>query len=238
MEAVAAIGTLATLYSIIKGIFKLQEKVVKYKEDVDEFVSFIRATETLLLREESLLRDYQQGHGTLPEPVAALLGKFEIYLLQSKDLLEKLTFYSPITEFDAPNQMKRLRQDIQDVKLEMVLAMVFNAGSRQRVQQTAQAFQQAPARESVHSQPHSQTTYQDQDSQGKISRLMVLGFDKESVTQALELCGGDKEQAATYLFELQDTSLTVKFPASLSISLVSNAFPVLPTNFHYVCLSR
>ncbi|KAL2631761.1 hypothetical protein R1flu_016447 [Riccia fluitans] len=38
------------------------------------------------------------------------------------------------------------------------------------------------------------------DSPANISRLTELGFDNESVTNALEVCGADKEQAALYLF--------------------------------------
>lgn len=34
----------------------------------------------------------------------------------------------------------------------------------------------------------------------KVLRLMELGFDRESVTQALTLFGGNEEQAASYLF--------------------------------------
>ncbi|KAL3690297.1 hypothetical protein R1sor_016606 [Riccia sorocarpa] len=39
-----------------------------------------------------------------------------------------------------------------------------------------------------------------QDLEVKITRLMELGFDRESVTQALTLCDGNEEQAASYLF--------------------------------------
>ncbi|KAG6545501.1 hypothetical protein Mapa_013103 [Marchantia paleacea] len=39
-----------------------------------------------------------------------------------------------------------------------------------------------------------------QDLEVKVTRLMELGFDREAVTQALSLCNGNEEQAASFLF--------------------------------------
>lgn len=63
--------------------------------------------------------------------------------------------------------------------------------ARQPVQ--APSPSSAPSRET--STPLSST-----DMEAKIKRLMELGFDRQSVVQALSLFGGNEEQAASYLF--------------------------------------
>ncbi|KAL2629044.1 hypothetical protein R1flu_013730 [Riccia fluitans] len=194
------VGAIQTVYAIVKGIYVLQKKVVKFKEEVDEFVNFIKTVERQLSREESVLRSYQEGQRMLPKDVADLLRNLQIYLIASRDLLQKLTFYSSIT--DAPDQMRKLRQEIEGVKLNMVFEMVLGAGSQSRVHQEAwssQATHKAPARNVV--QPNLAPMYQDPEVD-KVNKLMELGFDRESATEALSLCDDNMEQAATYLFEL------------------------------------
>lgn len=43
-------------------------------------------------------------------------------------------------------------------------------------------------------------TPQDVQNEGKVQRLIELGFDRATVLQALSLFNGNEEQAASYLF--------------------------------------